>query len=87
VSTERASLLPPLRSLTEIIADRLNTNDNRAAECLRSLDLLPGDDLARPDYHAAAQTFALLAIADALHSPGAGYNVAAAILATRGIQP
>lgn len=75
------------RTLTEIVTDRLNTNDNRAAECLRALDTLSADDLARPDFRAAAQTFALLAVADALVSRGAGYNIAEATLVAGGIQP
>lgn len=54
------------RTVSEIVIDRLNTNDSRAGECLRCLDLLTGDDLARPDYRAAAITFGLLAVADAL---------------------
>lgn len=74
------------RKLTEIVSDRLNTNANRAAECLRALDTLSVGDLARPDFRAGAQTFALLAIADALTAPGSGKNAAEIIAAAGGIQ-
>ncbi len=77
---------PEARSLTEIVSDRLNTNANRAAECVRALDGLSWEDIARPDFRAAAQTFALLAIADALTAPGSGSNVAEIIAAAGGIQ-
>lgn len=75
------------RTLTEIIVDRANTNENRAAECLRRLDDLSGDDLARPDYRAAAQTFAILALVDRIGYSGTGYNLVQATLAAGGMQP
>lgn len=75
------------RKLTEIVADRMNVNANRAAECLRALDLLSGDDLARDDYRAAAQTFALLAVVDALMNGSRGASVADCVLIAGGVQP
>jgi len=68
-----------LRSLPEIIADRANTNENRALECLRNLWELSADDLALPDYRAAAQTFALLAIVDRLGYSGSGIGLVEAV--------
>lgn len=76
-----------MRTLTEIITDRVNTNENRAAECLRNLDELSGDDLARDDFRAAAQTFAILALVDRIGYTGQGYGLAQAVLAAGGIQP
>lgn len=77
---------PTPRTLTEIV-DRHNTNENRAAECLRALDDLTGEDLARPDYRAAAQTFAILALADRIGYSGSGQNLVESVRAAGGIQP
>lgn len=73
------------RTITEIVVDRANTNENRAAECLRILDLLPADDLARDDYRCAAQTFALLALVDRIGYTAQGYGLADAVLAAGGV--
>jgi hypothetical protein len=72
------------RTLAEILADRSNTNENRAAECLVALDALSGE--ARPDYRAAAQTFALLAIVDRIGYSGSGANLVESVRAAGGIQ-
>lgn len=61
------------RSLEEIITDSIHDNASRALECLENVSRLPSNDLARPEYLSAAQTFALLAIVDSLRSStGAG---------------
>lgn len=67
------------RRITEIVRDRANTNENRALECLVALDLLPAEDLARPDFRAAAQTFALLALVDRIGYTDTGIGLAEAV--------
>lgn len=66
--------LDAARTLTEIVADRQNNNENRAAECLRALDTLKPDDLAREDYRAAALVFAQLAVATQLDAISFAYQ-------------
>lgn len=53
------------RSLREIIEDTSLSDRGKALECLAALDgrALPFDDLARPDYRAAAIAFSSLALA------------------------
>ncbi|HEX5370035.1 MAG TPA: hypothetical protein VFY10_11520 [Dehalococcoidia bacterium] len=75
------------RTIVEIVKDRVNTNENRAAECLVALAALSGDDPTLEDYRAAAQTFALLAIVDRIGYSGSGQNLTESIRAARGIQP
>ena len=53
------------RALPEIIADD-RTSWQKSEECLWSLNELPQDDLARPDYRAAAITFAIFALIEQL---------------------
>jgi hypothetical protein len=53
-----------MRSITEIVSDTGIPNSARAKECLRVLDALDPRDPEREDFRSAAQTFALLAIAD-----------------------
>lgn len=75
------------RTITEIVVDRVNTNENRALECLRILELLPVDDLAREDYRCAAQTFATLALVDRIGYSGSGENLVQSVRSAGGIQP
>lgn len=76
------------RTLAEIANDDVLTYTGRAVECLRSLDSLPAEDLARPAYAAGAQTFATLAVAHAVGTKsGPGYSLVEAVLATGGLQP
>lgn len=75
--------MPSLKAMLD--AD--GTNGWRAEECLRWLAELPVDDLAVPSLVAAAQTFALLAVADALTDPNRGYTLAQTINNAHGVQP
>ncbi len=59
------------RYLHEIAGDETVTNASKAKECLRAMGELEGgqvEDLALPGLRVAAQTFAMLAVADALTS-------------------
>lgn len=47
----------------------------RAEACLRQVESFHPDDLARPDFHTAALTFALLALRDTLVDPFTGRSV------------
>lgn len=84
----KASLLDsPFRNIAEIVKDDANTHENRALECLVALDRLSSEDLAREDFRAAAQTFALLALVDRIGYSGPGYNLVQAVVAAGGMQP
>jgi hypothetical protein len=57
-----------MRRMEQIVTSSDTPHWRRAEECLEWLasDETHPEDMARPDFRAAAQTFALLAIADAL---------------------
>ena len=64
-----------MRALSAIVSEAGTLNYTKARECLAALAQLGSDDLAREDFRAAAQTFALLAVADAL-TDGSGTGLA-----------
>lgn len=64
-----------LRRIKKIAEDQTMNASDKAIECLVALDMLPQKDIARPDFRAAAETFGMLAIAEAL-TTGTGYGLA-----------
>lgn len=70
-----------------IPVDEDGTYGWKAEECLRRVNALPHDDLAKPELLAAAQTFALLEISARMESSGAGYTLADAVCHAGGVQP
>lgn len=79
------SQMDGFRTIGEIIRDQTNSHENRALECLAALDKLPGEDLARPDFRAAAQTFALLALVDRIGYSGTGANLVTSVRQAGGL--
>jgi hypothetical protein len=76
--------------LRDLVADDSLPCWERAQMCLGALAELPLNDGARPEFIAAAQTFGLLAVAEAIGRQGengAGYTLAQAVLAAGGVQP
>ena len=54
--------------LASIVYDKKTASAEKAVVCLRHIAALEWDDAAKPEWAAAAQTFALLAVAEALTS-------------------
>lgn len=69
-----------IRNLKMIAEDQTMNASEKALECVQTLPALPQKDLARPDYRAAAQTFALLAVAEALTTSATGVGLADALV-------
>lgn len=63
-------------SLHELVGVSKVNPAQAARECIHALHALPVDDTARDDFRCAAQTFALLAIADALYTNESGRSLA-----------
>ncbi len=60
-----------MRSLSEITDDENLMEWTKAKECLRALDHLPHNDIARPDYRCAAVVFAIFGLQDIIDEVGA----------------
>lgn len=69
-----------IRNLKMIAEDQTMNASEKALECVCALPKLPQKDLARPDYRAAAQAFALLAVAEALTTSATGNGLADTIV-------
>lgn len=67
------------------IIDTNATNEGRALACLRRLDDLRPPDVGIPDLRHAAQTFALLAVADELRASQSGLSLTDVIARAGGI--